>query len=125
MCTSLLYVYLGPLLQPFPQSSNVKTAVATADHLAIDFDYDDFYGVPVRLQSMTATVGGEFDAEAGFEINAGEITIDIGPKQIFAGNLARITVSLLPLAVPTIYAVSLTLPFVYSMPVSLQFLIQF
>ena len=74
---------------------------------------------------MTATVGGEFDAEAGFEINVGEITIDIGPKQIFAGNLARITVSLLPLAVPAICVVSLTLPFVYSMPVSLQFLMHF
>ena len=87
----------------------------------MDFDYDDFSGVPVGLQSMTTTVGGEFDAEAGFEINAGEITIDIGPQQIFAGNLARITVSLLPLAVPAICVVSLTLPFVYSMPVRCNF----
>eukprot|EP01050_Picozoa_sp_SAG11_P046162 SAG11_NODE_23441_length_388_cov_1.235294_2_plen_62_part_01 len=61
-------------------------AVAIADHLMLDFVYDEFWGVPIGMQNITATVGGDFQAAAGFNINAGEITIDIGPEQVFSAN---------------------------------------
>ena len=66
-------------------------------HLALDFTYDDFFGVPTGITSITATVGGAMTAAAGFKFNAtGTVTDDIGPEQVFSDHLADITVYIGP-----------------------------